>query len=116
MDQLSKRSTDHPTDPTTHKSRQTATELRAQAERGQNKPSAFMEAAGMVLTIGLGVLRLVGKGIKGATNLLIKPASGKVPAQHNANRTISTTPGTMKASAASQVPTNNEQLNKDVLP
>jgi hypothetical protein len=37
----------------------------------KRKPSPFMEAAGMVMTVGLGVLRIVGKGIKGSVRLLM---------------------------------------------
>ena len=36
----------------------------------KRKPSPFMEAAGMVLTVGFGVLRVVGKGIKSSVRLL----------------------------------------------
>jgi hypothetical protein len=38
----------------------------------RKKQSPFLEAAGMVLSVGFGVLRIIGKGIKASTKLLLQ--------------------------------------------
>jgi hypothetical protein len=47
----------------------------ANPERVRKRPSPFMGAAGLVLSVGLGVLRIVGKGIKASARLLTQQRS-----------------------------------------
>ena len=54
------------------------------------KPTPFLSAAGMVLSVGFGVLRIIGRGIKGATGLLIREGNKQKAVE---NHTMKALPG-----------------------